>query len=189
MVARGIHRCALVIALLAAAGCASVPAPRLAVAPQHAERRAYLPRPPAKVPAPRSATARRQVATDLLTYATSFQGVHYRLGGSSPRTGFDCSGFVQFVYRQGGVELPHNSRDMARELPAVAPVDRRPGDLLFFRIHGRAHSHVGIYLGDNQFVHATSRRTNTVMISRLDDPYWRRRLDGVRRPTQATASR
>lgn len=127
----------------------------------------------------------RHDSPDVLGLATRLQGIRYRLGGNSPETGFDCSGFVQYVYRQDGIELPHNSRDLARYLPAVALGDRQPGDLVFFRIHGHRHAHVGIYLGDNRFVHASSSRTNAVMVSRLDGAYWRKRLDGVRRPMTA----
>ena len=177
-----LHRFALLMTLLAASGCATVPAPEPVTPQQRAAVPAYLPKAIAETPPTPAATNAKQNGVDLLAYATGLLGVHYRLGGSSPRNGFDCSGFVQYVYRQGGIELPHNSRAMARSLPAIASPEKQPGDLVFFRIGGRAHSHVGIYLGENQFVHATSHRTNSVMISRLDDAYWRKRLDGIRRP-------
>lgn len=168
--------------LLAAGGCASVPAPEPVTPQQRAAVPAYLPKAIAETPPTAAATNTKQNGVDLLAYATGLLGVHYRLGGSSPKNGFDCSGFVQYVYQHGGIELPHNSHAIARSLPAIASPEKQPGDLVFFRIGGRAHSHVGIYLGDNQFVHATSHRTNSVMISRLDDTYWRKRLDGIRRP-------
>jgi cell wall-associated NlpC family hydrolase len=120
--------------------------------------------------------------SNALEYALSFTGARYRHGGTSPAQGFDCSGFVRFVFGHFGVELPRSARAMAEALPKVAPEARQPGDLVFFNTNGKPYSHVGIYLGDGRFVHATSAAGKTVKVSALDETYWRKRLVGVRRP-------
>lgn len=117
----------------------------------------------------------------VVPYALSLQGAPYVWGKSSPAEGFDCSGFVQHVYRQHGVDLPRTARDMASKLPEVPKNCRLPGDLLFFRTDGRSYSHVGIYIGNESFVHASSSHSG-VKISSLNKPYWLSRFLGVRRP-------
>jgi cell wall-associated NlpC family hydrolase len=100
--------------------------------------------------------------------------VPYRYGGGSP-DGFDCSGLVRYSYERGGVELPHSSRAQYATTQRI-PLDQlEPGDLLFFTFRGRNVSHVGIYVGDNEFVHAakTTRRVERV---RFDHPYWKRQI-------------
>lgn len=107
-------------------------------------------------------------------------GEPYRYGGAAPG-GFDCSGLVQYAYALTGVSLPRTTQAQWRQLPRVAVNDRRVGDLLFFRIDGRL-SHVGMYLGGGQFVHAP--RTGTrVRVERLDAPFYANRLAGVVRPS------
>lgn len=119
---------------------------------------------------------------DILLYAVSLVGSPYRLGGTAPETGLDCSGFVGHVFREvAGVTLPRDSRAISENAVPLAQPDLLPGDLVFFNTLNRAFSHVGIYLGENRFVHATSSRTGAVMISRLDDRYWREHFDGARR--------
>ena len=138
-------------------------------------------------PAEPSAPVTPQLDTlGLVAYAASMQGRPYVLGGDSPAVGFDCSGLVQYVFRQFEVNLPRNSIDMAADLPPVSLSDLRAADLVFFNTQHAAHSHVGIYLGDGRFVHAPSPRTGRVIISRMDDRYWRPRLDGMRRPVSMT---
>jgi cell wall-associated NlpC family hydrolase len=109
-------------------------------------------------------------------------GVRYRFGGNSPETGFDCSGFVRWVFRDHDtLALPRSSHDMARfDAPSVDPAALAPGDLVFFRIRGNRVSHVGIYIGDGRFVHAPSRG-GAVRVDRLDDRYWKRRWAGAKR--------
>jgi cell wall-associated NlpC family hydrolase len=115
-------------------------------------------------------------------YAVSLVGTPYRLGGNAPETGLDCSGFVGHVFRQvAGVSLPRDSRAISESAQPLAQGDLRPGDLVFFNTLHRAFSHVGIYLGDDRFVHATSSRTGVVMVSNLNARYWRERFDGARR--------
>jgi len=132
---------------------------------------------------------------DISIYAVSLVGSPYRLGGTSPDTGLDCSGFVDHVFHQmTGVKLPHDSLAISESTQALDRADLQPGDLVFFNTLDHAFSHVGIYLGDGRFVHATSSRTGSVMVSRLSDPYWRERFDGARRvavpadPSVAVAS-
>jgi cell wall-associated NlpC family hydrolase len=119
---------------------------------------------------------------DIPIYAVSLVGSPYRLGGTSPETGLDCSGFVGHVFRQAaGVVLPRDSHAISEAALPLRQDELQPGDLVFFNTLNRAFSHVGIYLGDDRFVHATSSRTGSVMVSNLKDRYWRERFDGARR--------
>lgn len=122
---------------------------------------------------------------DIPMYAVSLVGSPYRLGGSSPETGLDCSGFVGHVFKQiAGVVLPRDSRAISETAQPLDQAELQPGDLVFFNTLNRAFSHVGIYLGENRFVHASSSRTGSVMVSNLNDRYWRTHYDGARRITQ-----
>ncbi len=94
---------------------------------------------------------------NLLDYARNYEGVPYRSGGTSPGTGFDCSGFVRYVFdRAEGVSLPHHSGSISQVGTPVALDELKPGDLVFFYLLQKTVSHVGIYLGNNQFIHASS---------------------------------
>jgi murein DD-endopeptidase len=106
-------------------------------------------------------------------------GSPYRFGGATP-AGFDCSGLVQYSYRQAGVALPH-STDRQRTASRVVRLDDvRRGDLLFFNQEGKKHGHVGIYLGRGMFVHAPSSG-KSVRSDRLESPYWKKHLTEIRR--------
>lgn len=119
---------------------------------------------------------------DIPLYALSLVGAPYLLGGTSPETGLDCSGFVGHVFKQvAGVVLPRESLAISEAAQPLTQAELLPGDLVFFNTLNRAFSHVGIYLGENRFVHATSSRTNAVKVSNLSDRYWRTRFDGGRR--------
>lgn len=113
--------------------------------------------------------------------ALQLQGQPYIWGGQSPQEGFDCSGLVVYVYNRQGLKLPRTARSLAEQLPAVNINQRQPGDLLFFNT-SKPFSHVGIYVGNDKFVHAPSARTGRVMMSSLQQPYWRERFIAVRRP-------
>ncbi len=102
---------------------------------------------------------------------------HYR--GDSP-SGFDCSGLVRYSYLAAGMNLPHGTGALRQHTLPVSDRDMRKGDLLFFNERGKKYSHVGIYLGDNLFVHATSTG-GTVRKDSLDDPYWKKHFLGARR--------
>jgi cell wall-associated NlpC family hydrolase len=121
----------------------------------------------------------------LLNKAKTLLGMPYRPGGSTPR-GFDCSGFVKFVFNSVGVNLGRDSRSQAREGDRVALDDLRPGDLLFFATRGvrRGISHVAIYLGDGQFIHAnswTGPGVHCVKVGEITSQYFARRLVAARR--------
>ena len=121
---------------------------------------------------------------DIPMYAVSLIGSPYRLGGISPETGLDCSGFVGHVFRATtGIVLPRDSHAISKAAQPLAETELLPGDLVFFNTLNRAFSHVGIYLGDDRFVHAASSRSGAVMVSHLNDRYWRERFDGARRVT------
>jgi len=133
--------------------------------------------PPAEEPpaeAPRAAAGGEAIAS----VARSLQGAPYRNGGSGPE-GFDCSGFVQYVFARAGVALPRSVRE---QFEAGIEVEGRPraGDLLFFAIDGERVSHVGIATGPDRFVHAPSS-TGVVREERLSSSYWSRRYAGARR--------
>lgn len=121
-------------------------------------------------------SATPDVIRDVLQYALSHDGKRYRRGGSSPEAGFDCSGFVRHVFEHvAGIELPHSANDLSKIGNQVSQAELLPGDLVFFRRTKKHIGHVGIYLGDNKFIHASSRRTGRVMVSDLNDRYWAKR--------------
>lgn len=120
-------------------------------------------------------------ASGLVINALSFLGVRYKYGGDHVSTGFDCSGFVRHVYQQTlGLVLPHSAAQQSRQGEKIAENQLRPGDLVFFNTLRRAFSHVGIYIGNGEFIHAP-RPGQRVQIGKLDDPYWARHFDGARR--------
>ena len=120
-------------------------------------------------------------AQGLANQALSLLGVRYKFGGSTPDTGLDCSGLVQYVFQQvTGVTLPRTAKEMSRLGDKVAMAELAPGDLVFFNTRRFAFSHVGIYLGDNRFIHAP-RRGREVEIAEIDRRYWQARFDGARR--------
>jgi cell wall-associated NlpC family hydrolase len=112
--------------------------------------------------------------------ATQYVGARYVFGGASP-SGFDCTGFVMFVYGQVGVSLPHNEAGQLASGPRVSPEDLQPGDVLVFANTYRAGlSHAGIYVGDGKFIHAADER-HGVVVSDLWDGYWGPRFVGASR--------
>lgn len=120
-------------------------------------------------------------AQDAIDQAIDLLGIRYRRGGSSPEAGFDCSGFVSHVFREGlGLILPRSSKEMSKSGAVIDRDELRPGDLVFFNTMRKAFSHVGIYLGDNQFVHSP-RAGGRVRVEDLRDGYWMKRFNGARR--------
>jgi cell wall-associated NlpC family hydrolase len=160
-VPRTIPRLLLLCLLLLTGACASGPSPRAG-------------RPP---PPPDSIAA-----NDVLMRAIGLVGTPYHYGGNSPEGGFDCSGLVQFVFRDSaGLRLPRSTRELvAIDAPAVVRGDLQPGDLVFFHPGGGGASHIGIYVGEGRFVHAPSAG-GTVRLDLLDTPYWRAAYAGARR--------
>jgi cell wall-associated NlpC family hydrolase len=125
------------------------------------------------VPAP-------SAAGDLADFAQQYVGSPYRWGGASP-AGFDCTGFVMWVYSQFGVSLPHNEAGQLASGERIGADDLQPGDVLVFANTYRAGlSHTGIYVGNGQFVHAADER-HGVVVSALWDGYWGPRLVGAAR--------
>lgn len=128
-----------------------------------------------------AATAAWHSTQALSSYALGLLGVRYKFGGNSPETGLDCSGLVQYVFQQvTGVTLPRTAREMSRIGDHVAVADLMPGDLVFFNTRRFAFSHVGIYLGENQFIHSP-RRGREVEVTTIDKRYWQKRFNGARR--------
>lgn len=122
-------------------------------------------------------------AKNVTSYARSLLGIHYRYGGNSPDTGFDCSGFVGHVFRHTlGIKLPRNSYAMSHIGQAISTGDLRMGDLVFFNTQHSKFSHVGIYLGDDRFIHAPSSGGG-VRTENMREAYWKRHYDGARRIT------
>jgi hypothetical protein len=120
-------------------------------------------------------------AQDVTLYALGLIGVNYKFGGNTPDTGLDCSGLVRYVFQEvTGVTLPRTAREMSTLGSKVGAGDLKPGDLVFFNTRRFAFSHVGIYLGDNRFVHAPSQGSD-VMISQLSQSYWQKHFNGARR--------
>jgi cell wall-associated NlpC family hydrolase len=132
-----------------------------------------------------AAAALRRGVDELLFKALSLVGVRYRPGGNSPETGFDCSGYVCYLYREVySMTLPRTSDAMAavhsgQNVPRTA---LQPGDLVFFNTMHRPYTHVGIYLGDDRFVHAPSSG-GMVRTESLNERYWVKRWNGARRIT------
>lgn len=120
--------------------------------------------------------------TKPLFKALSMIGTPYKFGSNNPEKGLDCSGFVKYVYKEtADVSLPRSAKDMSHEGEAVAKDELEPGDLVFFNTRKRPNSHVGIYAGNGEFVHASSTRSKQVTVSRLDQSYWAARFNGARR--------
>lgn len=118
----------------------------------------------------------------LADFALKLRNIAYVRGGREISTGFDCSGFVRYVYRHAlGSDLPRNSTSQFAEGSRVDRDDLRMGDLVFFKTRGKRVSHVGIYLDNGLFIHAPSQGKR-VRIDHLDESYWARRFAGAKRP-------
>lgn len=128
---------------------------------------------------PETPTAGASIKDRLLRVARRMLAVPYRFGGTT-LWGLDCSGFVQKAFAFLDLDLPRSAREQFREGETVAKADLSPGDLVFFRTYAKYPSHVGIYLGDNRFVHASSR-DRKVTVESLDTPYYLKRYIGARR--------
>jgi len=120
-------------------------------------------------------------AQDMLLQAMSLIGVKYKWGGATPEAGLDCSGFVRYVFQNSmNIALPHNALGMAQSGASIDKEELKPGDLVFFNTLGRTFSHVGIYMGDNRFIHSP-RAGKSVEITNLNQSYWTSRFTGARR--------
>lgn len=161
----------LILAVAVLAGCAS--------APQTASVPVSVPAAAAVEPT-RSHTA-APAHDDILFHAFTLVGTPYRWGGSSPETGFDCSGLINYVFREtAGVSLPRTTAELS-QLPRKAPGNAlRPGDLVLFSTGGKRVDHAGIYVGEGRFLHAPSSG-GRVRIDDLQASYWQRSFNSARR--------
>lgn len=117
----------------------------------------------------------------MVSEALNYLGIRYRFGGNSPDTGFDCSGLVAYsAERSLGLKLPRNAAEIAQQGISVAKNELKAGDLVFFNTMGRRYSHVGIYLGDDRFVHSPSAG-GVVRVENMTMAYWTKRYNGARR--------
>jgi cell wall-associated NlpC family hydrolase len=124
------------------------------------------------------------VAQDVVVNALGLIGVAYKYGGNTPEQGLDCSGFVKLVFQQTtGLVLPRRSDQMSKVGNSVSIDDLQPGDLVFYNTLRRAYSHVGIYIGDGQFVHSPSAG-GRVRVENMNVAYWKSRYDGAKRVTE-----
>jgi cell wall-associated NlpC family hydrolase len=152
----------------ALAGCASSPSPRSAQTAQTAQ-------------APQTPPARPEQAqrNDIALFAMGLLDTRYRWGGRGPATGFDCSGLVSHVFKEAaGLRVQGSSADLAQKARPVSSEQLLPGDLVFFNTLGTPHSHVGVYVGDGRFVHASNPRTG-VRIDQLSHRYYAQRFEGA----------
>ncbi|MFC3873014.1 C40 family peptidase [Neisseria musculi] len=145
---------------------------------------------PADTSVSRSRPAGRSDADDLIGSAMGLLGVAYRYGGTSSRTGFDCSGFMQHIFsRSMQISLPRTSADQAREGEYVSRSSLLPGDMVFFRTMGGSRiSHVGLYIGNDRFIHAP-RAGKRIEIASLNNKYWKTKYATARRIKKNDPSR
>jgi cell wall-associated NlpC family hydrolase len=118
---------------------------------------------------------------ELIMYAVSLADTPYHYGGNNPENGFDCSGFVDHVFRHSlGIVLPRTSRELSRIGSLVKATQLQPGDLVFFNTQNSLYSHVGIYIGDDKFVHAPKTGSH-IRVDKMKEKYWISRYNGARR--------
>lgn len=167
-------RIAAFTTLIVLAGCSTSRAPQPDVP-------LPLPAAPPSAADSRYITLTETQINELVLRSFSLLGLGYTFGGKNPDAGLDCSGMVSYIVEQvSGHPLPYNAAQIAARTRPVERTKLRAGDLVFFNTTGRAHSHMGIYLGDNQFIHASSG-SRRIRPARLDNTYFRKRLDGLRR--------
>lgn len=154
------------------------PAVSVSLTPAEAEHAADT-----AAPADHSSKSPRRLLAD---FALKLRNIAYVRGGRELSTGFDCSGFVRYVYQHAlGESLPTNSASQFAEGEHVDKSGLRMGDLVFFKTHGKNISHVGIYLDNGLFIHSPSRGKR-VRIDHLDESYWAKRFAGAKRPDSLT---
>ena len=120
-------------------------------------------------------------ASELVIQAMGLLGVPYKKGGTSEEKGFDCSGFVRYMYEKSvGLVLPRRAEEQAKVTEEISRSELKPGDLVFFNTLKRTFSHVGIYVGDGKFIHAP-RPGKAVRVDDMREAYWQQRFNGARR--------
>lgn len=119
--------------------------------------------------------------SEIVLYALGLLNIDYRFGGNNPDAGLDCSGMTAYIYREAlGIKLPHNAAQQSRLGASVNKKDLQPGDLIFFNTNGKSASHVGVYIGENKFVHAPSTN-GKIKVTKLSDTYFSPRYEFARR--------
>jgi cell wall-associated NlpC family hydrolase len=119
-------------------------------------------------------------AQEIIVHAISQTGVKYKYGGITPDSGFDCSGFVRYVFQQAAnLTLPHGALAISQVGTRVSKDELQPGDLVFFNTLRSVTSHVGIYVGNNRFIHSPSVG-GTISVTDMNDAYWAKRFTGAR---------
>lgn len=114
---------------------------------------------------------------DIVNTAKAYFGAPYKNGGSSP-AGFDCSGFSMFIYKKNGLNIPRKALSQYYSGKRITLKSAKPGDLVFFTVRSTQISHVGIYLGDNNFIHSPSSG-KSILYASINTPYWKRRYVGA----------
>jgi len=129
-------------------------------------------------------------ASEMVIQAMGLLGVPYKRGGSSEEKGFDCSGFVRHMFEKSvGLVLPRRAEEQARVTEEINKSELKPGDLVFFNTMRRTFSHVGIYVGDGQFIHSP-RAGHSVRVEDMRSAYWQKRFNGARRvPLESEAAK
>lgn len=121
------------------------------------------------------------ISNRIIAEAMALSGTPYKPGGTSPQTGFDCSGFVRYVFHQvANITLPASAKNIANVGKIIDKHALLPGDLVFFNTLKSTYSHVAIYVGDQAFIHAPSAG-GVVRVDRMDTDYWSRHYEGARR--------
>jgi cell wall-associated NlpC family hydrolase len=164
----------IVLAAVGLAGCASAPRSDTAKRPVEDWRAGLTDRTTRDMGSGR--------ARELALQALSHIGTPYRYGGTSPQTGFDCSGLVYYIYSRGaGIALPRTTEGLSEIGTPVDIGELETGDLVFFDTLRKPYSHVGIYLGDQRFIHAPTSGGQVEIVD-LRAQYWQARFSGARRP-------
>ncbi|CKK41081.1 C40 family peptidase [Neisseria meningitidis] len=142
------------------------------------------------LPINRAPARRAGNADELIGNAMGLLGIAYRYGGTSISTGFDCSGFMQHIFKRAmGINLPRTSAEQARMGTPVARSELQPGDMVFFRTLGGSRiSHVGLYIGNNRFIHAP-RTGKNIETTSLSHKYWSGKYAFARRVKKNDPSR
>jgi cell wall-associated NlpC family hydrolase len=139
------------------------------------------PTPDVDVAAPQPAPTAASRASDLVVNALGLLGISYRMGGNTPASGFDCSGMVRYVFQNVvGLSLPRRAEEISRVGMKISKAELKPGDLVFYKTLRQTFSHVGIYLGNNRFIHAPSAG-GAVRVDDMTEGYWATRFTGARR--------
>ncbi len=114
----------------------------------------------------------------IIRIAKNMLNKQYKYGKQDPSWGFDCSGLTQYAYREAGIRIPRTSQNQYNYSRKISLSEIKPADLIFFSTNGSGASHVGIYLGDNKFIHSPSQGKRIQIVS-IDNPYWQKHYFSV----------